>query len=601
MARPGKSSEDEFLHALYQGGELLAAGKTIEAKDHLERAYQLQPKNEKAQNLLGLTYFKLGLFERAAEIYETLVQENPADPTLRVNLGLVYLKTNAVARAVREFETATDLSPDHKRAHNYLGIALAQAGEYGRARDHFLAAGSDQMVEKMSRAIAGEGAVRAEAVPAQEIAAEESYPASASAEYAEASQADGAAGEGYGLPEQVNGSAGHAFVHREGEEGEVAPSTPEGGVLQAQDWGAHFEGEGAGAGEGVPQEIALSTEDMSDGAAIAVQRTVRVAAGDDQFEASFTETVEAEVVEMPPGPPEIAPVEMAEVAPVEEVPLPEVVAEAVEPPPAELEPVGEIVADAVVEEVVAPNFAEVHPPGAGPERPLRPLEVGRAPREAKPVVVPADLPIAELAPKVAMFSGPRPGPFLIDAEAVAIVVQGEILTRVVGLVAQSGQLEVEPQNRRFRGRTSDKPFGEGEAQLMRVTGKGRLVVQVPKRTLVSVDLDEESAYFLEGMVFGFEEPVAFENGRVPSDVAPDLDLVHLRGKGKVLLSLPGGLRSLAVTEQEPVTVPLSNMVGWHGNLSPKVIAMARDKSGQPTRAGIELSGEGFALLSVGAS
>jgi uncharacterized protein (AIM24 family) len=189
---------------------------------------------------------------------------------------------------------------------------------------------------------------------------------------------------------------------------------------------------------------------------------------------------------------------------------------------------------------------------------------------------------------------------LLEPDAVAIVVQGEMLARVVGLVAQSGQLELAPQNRRFRGRTSDQPFGEGEAQLMRVAGRGRLVVQVPGRTLVSVDLDDESAYFLEGMVFAFEEPVAFENGRVPSEVAPDLDLVHLRGKGRVLLSLPGALRSLEVTEQEPVTVPLSNLVGWHGNLSPKVIALARDASGRPMRAGIELSGEGFALLSMGA-
>jgi hypothetical protein len=68
----------------------------------------------------------------------------------------------------------------------------------------------------------------------------------------------------------------------------------------------------------------------------------------------------------------------------------------------------------------------------------------------------------------------------------------------------------------------------------------------------------------------------------------------------VLLSLPGALRSLEVTEQEPVTVPLSNMVGWHGNLSPRVIALMRDRSGKATKAGIELSGEGFALLSVGA-
>src|SRR5688572_15097488 len=114
-----KAQEEEFLHQLYRGGELLAAGKVIEAKDHLERAFKLQPKNEKGQNLLGLTYFKLGLFDRAAEIYESLVRENPADPTLRVNLGLVYLKTNALQRAIREFETATDLAPEHTKAQNY--------------------------------------------------------------------------------------------------------------------------------------------------------------------------------------------------------------------------------------------------------------------------------------------------------------------------------------------------------------------------------------------------------------------------------------------------------------------------------------------------
>jgi uncharacterized protein (AIM24 family) len=147
-------NEEEFLSALYKGGELLAAGKIVDARSHLEKAHQLAPKNEKAQNLLGLTYFKLGLFDEASDIYEKLVRENPADPTLRVNLGLVYLKTNNLPRCIKEFETATDLDPEHKKAHNYLGLALAQAGDYGKAREHFVLAGSDQMAEKMSRALA---------------------------------------------------------------------------------------------------------------------------------------------------------------------------------------------------------------------------------------------------------------------------------------------------------------------------------------------------------------------------------------------------------------------------------------------------------------
>ncbi|MDP3233523.1 MAG: tetratricopeptide repeat protein [Myxococcales bacterium] len=146
-------NEEEFLGALYKGGELLAAGKIVEARSFLEKAHQLAPKNEKAQNLLGLTYFKLGLFDQASDIYEKLVRENPADPTLRVNLGLVYLKTNNLPRCIKEFETATDLEPDHKKAHNYLGLALAQAGDYAKAREHFVLAGSEQMAEKMGRAL----------------------------------------------------------------------------------------------------------------------------------------------------------------------------------------------------------------------------------------------------------------------------------------------------------------------------------------------------------------------------------------------------------------------------------------------------------------
>src|SRR4051812_23072427 len=93
---------DPFAQALAQGGELLAQGKLEQAREVLEQAHALQPRNEKSQNLLGLTYFKLGLYVPAATLYEALIRENPVDPTLRVNLGLVYLKSNDLPRAVHE-------------------------------------------------------------------------------------------------------------------------------------------------------------------------------------------------------------------------------------------------------------------------------------------------------------------------------------------------------------------------------------------------------------------------------------------------------------------------------------------------------------------
>ena len=70
--------EEEFLGALFKGGELLASGKITEALEHLEKAHGLAPKNEKAQNLLGLAYFKLGRLDDLARRQQlaTLVERS---------------------------------------------------------------------------------------------------------------------------------------------------------------------------------------------------------------------------------------------------------------------------------------------------------------------------------------------------------------------------------------------------------------------------------------------------------------------------------------------------------------------------------------------
>ncbi len=146
--------EDDFLYHLYRGGELLAAGKNAEAKDELERAFHLKPRNQKAQNLLGLVYFKLGMLEKSSEVYELLVQDNPTDPTLRVNLGLVALKAGDHARAIHELEVAVDLSPQQQKPLNYLGLAYTQGRQHGKALSAFKRAGNQAMVEKMERALA---------------------------------------------------------------------------------------------------------------------------------------------------------------------------------------------------------------------------------------------------------------------------------------------------------------------------------------------------------------------------------------------------------------------------------------------------------------
>ncbi len=517
--------DEEFLQNLYKGGELLAAGKVIEAKDYLERAYELQPKNEKGQNLLGLAYFKLGLFDRAAEIYEALVRENPVDPTLRVNLGLVYLKTNAMARAIREFETSCDLAPDHKKAHNYLGLALAQLGNYAEAKDHFIAAGSDAMAQKMERALSGE-ATGLHRMPAP-------------------------------LEQQQKG-----FAEIEGSE--VVAERGGQQIVEERARAAAAEQPGSAPAAELPPEVEVQVTDEappsdSDWGA-------QFDKSSDELEIRFAEDEGPSAIgigQAAPGASEDAEESVVVMLHDEEVDRP---AEAEQVPPA-------------LEGWQAQSLDEVQPA-------VLTLSSGIGS-------------LAEMGPSLEVLKGAAVAPFEVREEGAAITVTGELLTRIEGLLVSAGSLRFEPELKRFRGRSTDQSFGEGASRMMRASGQGVMVVAAPeKQRFVALELGEESAYFREDAVYAFEEPVMFENGRVPSDVTGDLDLVHLRGNGKVLIRIAGTLRSHQVRMDQPAVVPLARLVGWFGNVTPRLVPLAQEESGALVEGGVELSGEGFVLFSA---
>jgi uncharacterized protein (AIM24 family) len=204
--------------------------------------------------------------------------------------------------------------------------------------------------------------------------------------------------------------------------------------------------------------------------------------------------------------------------------------------------------------------------------------------------------LTELVPSVQVLAESATRPFEIRPELVVITVQNEVLTRFSGLVAYCGTVEFKPERKRFRGRVTDRGFGEGPSQMMHAKGQGVLFFNPGKQLYISTHLGGEPAYFREEVVFAIEDQVLFENGRLPSDVAPDLDLVYVRGQGHVLLAVPSAPRSIEIIGGRPVTIPLENLVGWHGNLTPRISILAFDDAGKVIRAGVELSGAGFVLF-----
>ena len=161
--RPPPSSRDvageDFLFHLYRGSELLQDNRVIDAKVELERALSLQPSDPKGQDLLGIVYFRLGLYPRAISIYEQLIRLHPDAIEPRINLALSYLKTGQPAQARFELEKVVEQSPGHSRAWGYLGLAFQRLGDYERASYAFSTGGHDGMARRLLEMAATGGAL----------------------------------------------------------------------------------------------------------------------------------------------------------------------------------------------------------------------------------------------------------------------------------------------------------------------------------------------------------------------------------------------------------------------------------------------------------
>jgi hypothetical protein len=140
---------EDFLFHLYRGSELLQDNCIPEAKEELERALRMQPRDVEGQGLLGVVYFRLGLYPRAIEIYEDLIRACPNEITPRINLALCYLKTAQNGPARDLLESIIQRVPDHLRAWGYLGLVFERLGDYSKAQAAFERAGQRHLARRM--------------------------------------------------------------------------------------------------------------------------------------------------------------------------------------------------------------------------------------------------------------------------------------------------------------------------------------------------------------------------------------------------------------------------------------------------------------------
>jgi tetratricopeptide (TPR) repeat protein len=201
------------------------------------------------------------------------------------------------------------------------------------------------------------------------------------------------------------------------------------------------------------------------------------------------------------------------------------------------------------------------------------------------------IPVSELAQK-ARLPECLANRFLIsEAGYLLMDVETRGYSRLAGLhFVSAEQLSYRPVKRKYRGRDCDEIFGDKENVLFEIEGSGRLGFHPSGKVFSAISLDGESAYIREELLFALDPELKFENGRIPGEGSM---LVHVSGRGSLVLQTVSEPRSLEVTAKRGVVIPSADVVGWFGRLLPRA---AKGSPFAPELNALEIVGEGILLV-----
>lgn len=212
--------------------------------------------------------------------------------------------------------------------------------------------------------------------------------------------------------------------------------------------------------------------------------------------------------------------------------------------------------------------------------------------ESEPVAVsvsaPVSIPAPQAVPQTEQDYVVPTTPFSLDDEYLVADSPGRLFTRLANLAWVTGDMKFTAVKKRFNRESTKYPFGSGTQAMVLVEGEGQLNFSAHQHGYYLHSQGEAPAYFMEGLVFAFSNVAFFENGRLPSQEKHDPPIFHLQGPAQIVLVFPGRLRTRKV-ENDKLLVDLDKLIGWSGNLAPRVVKISRPL---PTALWIELNGTG---------
>ena len=125
---PGDADIRHWLGLAY-----FKSGALLPAREQLERARDLNPKDAAIYFDLALVCLSQPDYAAAANALETSVKIAPSNPLAHVLLGRSYLNSNRSVQAIDEFKTALRIDPAFRLGHYHLGFAYSSLGRNDEA------------------------------------------------------------------------------------------------------------------------------------------------------------------------------------------------------------------------------------------------------------------------------------------------------------------------------------------------------------------------------------------------------------------------------------------------------------------------------------
>jgi tetratricopeptide (TPR) repeat protein len=123
---------------LYLADALQAENKFDQAAEEIRQLLAGDPDNYVAHNESGIILARQGLTQEALNEFRLSLAIQPNQPLVHYKIGsILMVRTHQFPAAVDEFEQAVKLDPANAHAHNDLGVALSQLGDYEKAVAQF--------------------------------------------------------------------------------------------------------------------------------------------------------------------------------------------------------------------------------------------------------------------------------------------------------------------------------------------------------------------------------------------------------------------------------------------------------------------------------